>query len=420
MAKAGMLAYLNTEGLALKEIEQQINSIQSVLRPNQVYGVGLAHQSANSELEMQLVELYLQKGIKNIEATDFLQLTEALVYFHVSGLATNQEGNIIRHHRILAKIDRPEVAEEFMRPAPEKILNRLFKTGKITLATLELAKQVPISEDICVVAGTAGITESRSAMDLFPFIQRQSKLIQEKYQYATPIRIGLAGCIGTPQAALSAFIMGADFIVTDTINQCTVEAGTSEAVKDLLEQMTVQDTACAPIGGLLEVRTIAQVLRKGVFFPVRANKLYQLYQQHDSLSTIPTKTVAQLERSYFKKSLSQIWQEIKKRLQQAGQAKEIIKAEQFPKHKMALVFDSYFEYSSNMAIAGNIEHQENFQIPARPALGSFNQWMKGTKLEKWRNRHVDEIGKVLMEKTGVLLQNRLQQFSKNQNLDLTL
>lgn len=64
-----------------------------------------------------------------------------------------------------------------------------------------------------------------------------------KFHYDKSIRIGAAGGIGTPEAAASAFILGADFIMMGSINQCTVEAGTSDLVKDLLQDMNIQDTA---------------------------------------------------------------------------------------------------------------------------------------------------------------------------------
>ena len=47
-----------------------------------------------------------------------------------------------------------------------------------------------------------------------------------RYRYTKAIRVGAAGGIGTPEAAAAAFVLGADFILTGSINQCTVEAGT--------------------------------------------------------------------------------------------------------------------------------------------------------------------------------------------------
>lgn len=89
-------------------------------------------------------------------------------------------------------------------------------------------------------------------------------------------------------------------------------------------------------------------------------------------------------------------------------ASEIEKAERNPKHKMALIFRWYFGYSSRLALQGNVESKVDYQIHCGPALGAFNQWVKGTGLEDWRNRHVDEIGKKLMTETAELLNRRLE------------
>ena len=407
MGKAGMLSFLGTGGMSLENIANDIDVIQANLTDGQPYGMNLLHHLANPELELKTIELFLEKGIKNIEASAFMQMTESLVYYHASGLERNQNKEIIRKHRILAKISRPEVAELFMSPAPEKLLNRLLESGRITEEQATIAKQIPISYDICVEADSGGHTDGGIAMVLLPAIQQLRNDLQEKFGYSKSIRIGLAGGIGTPQSAASAFIMGADFVLTGSINQCTVEAGTSQEVKDLLQAINVQDTEYAPAGDMFEIGAKVQVLKKGVLFPARANKLYKLYTQYNSLEEIPAKTLAQLEKSYFKKPISLIWEETKEYLLKSGKSSEISKAEKMPKHKMSLVFRWYFGHSSRVAFNGDLTNKVNFQIHTGPSLGAFNQWVKGTNLESWRNRHVDEIGEKLMDETASLLQANL-------------
>ena len=53
---------------------------------------------------------------------------------------------------------------------------------------------------------------------------------------------------------------------------------------------------------------------------------------------------------------------------------------------MALVFRSYLGRSSNWANSGDPERQIDYQIWCGPAMGAFNQWVKGTFLEKSENR----------------------------------
>ncbi len=73
-----------------------------------------------------------------------------------------------------------------------------------------------------------------------------------------------------------------------------------------------------------------------------------------------------------------------------------------------MIFRWYFRYSSKLAISGSEHSKVDYQIHCGPALGAFNQWVKGSQLENWRNRHVDEIGKKLMTETAVLLHERMQ------------
>ncbi len=413
MAKAKLLSFIGTGGLTLNQISDEIDTIQSKLSADETYGMNLLHNLNDPNFENQTVALYLNKGIKNIEASAFMQITEALAHFHISGLEQKADGSIINNHKILAKISRPEVAEAFMKPVPEKLVYKLLEKGKITKAQANMSQGLPVSHDICVEADSGGHTDGGVATVLLPSIQRLREEIQKKYNYQKQIRIGLAGGIGTPESAASAFVMGADFVLTGSINQCTVEAKTSNAVKDLLEVINVQDTGYAPSGDMFEIGSKVQVLKKGVLFPARANKLYALYNQYNALEDIPEKTILQLEKNYFKKPISEVWEDTKKHFQSKNRQDEIIKAEQRPRQKMSLIFRWYFGYSSRAAFTGNLDEKVDFQIHTGPALGAFNQWVKGSRLEKWRNRHVDEIGVKLMEETGELLHNRLAEINNH-------
>ena len=415
MSKAKMLSFLGTGGLSLQQISKDIDGIQNALQHNEPYGMNLLHHLNDSDFEMKTVELYLEKGVKNIEASAYMQVTESLVYFHLSGFEKRTDGTAMNKHRVLAKISRPEVAEAFMKPAPEKLMNRLLEAGKVTKEQIDMAKNHPISYDICVEADSGGHTDAGVATVLLPAIQRLREDIQKQHRYQKSIRVGLAGGIGTPESAASAFVMGADFVLTGSINQCTVEAKTSDAVKDLLEGINVQDTGYAPSGDMFEIGSKVQVLKKGVLFPARANKLYALYSQYNALEDIPQKTILQLEKNYFKKTISEVWEDTKNHFKEQGKGEEIIKAEQRPRHKMGLIFRWYFGFSSRMAFSGNLDNKVDFQIHTGPALGAFNQWVKGSELERWRNRHVDEIGEKLMEATGELLHNTLIKINQNQN-----
>ncbi len=415
MGKAKMLGFLGTAGMSLREMEENIQYIQNNLTNGEAYGMNLLNDITDVSFEMKTVELYLKYGVRNIEAAAYMQMSEPLVYFRLKGIRKSADGKVICDHKIVAKISRPEVAEAFMRPAPEKFVNKLLNAGLITTEQAALSKLVPMSYDICVEADSGGHTDGGVALVLLPAIQRLREDIQKEYAYSKSIRVGLAGGIGTPQAVACAFVMGADFVLTGSINQCTVEAGTSDEVKTMLQEINVQDTDYAPAGDMFEIGAKVQVLKKGVLFPARANKLYALYNQYNSLEEVPVKTMEQLEKNYFKKPLATIWEETKAYKINKGDLAEINKAEQNPRHKMAMIFRWYFAYSTKLAFQGDMNEKVNFQVHTGPALGAFNQWVKGTELEHWQNRHVDKIGILMMEEAAKLLSQRVKQIVEINN-----
>ncbi|MCP1426492.1 trans-AT polyketide synthase/acyltransferase/oxidoreductase domain-containing protein [Paenibacillus sp. DS2363] len=407
VGQSGMMGFLGTGGLSLKQIEEGIDYIQHHLQDGQAYGLNLLHQMTHPEREEEQVNLLLRKGVNTVEASAFMGVTPALIKYRAHGLKRSSDGRVSATNRIIAKVSRPEVAEAFLSPAPEFMVEKMLKENKITSVQAELLKKVPIAEDLCLEADSGGHTDAGVAYVMLPAMVRLRNTMMEKYGYSKEVRIGAAGGIGTPEAAAAAFLLGADFIVTGSINQCTVEAATSDAAKDLLQDMNIHDTEYAPAGDMFEIGAKIQVLRKGVFFPARANKLYDLYRQHDSLNDISEKNKQQLEKKYFKKTFDEVYRQVV----QYRSSEEIQKAEQNPKYKMALVFKWYFAHSTKLAMEGTAGHQVDYQIHCGPALGAFNQWVKGTNLEDWRNRRVAEVGIKLMGDTALVLQERLKQLA---------
>ena len=414
MGKAGMMGFFGTGGLSVPAIETAISTISTALG-EKPYGMNLLHTPDNLEKEEALVDVYLKHGVRSIEASAFMQMTPALVKYRLAGIYKQDNGEITSQNKIMAKLSRPEIAEIFFSPAPERIINRLLEAGKITQEQAALVQNLPMADAVCVEADSGGHTDQGVAYVLMPAILQLRTAMAAKYGYDKTVFVGAAGGIGTPEAAAAAFILGADFILTGSINQCSVEAGTSDLVKELLAQINVQDTDYAPAGDMFEFGSKVQVLRKGVFFPARANKLYELYKQYSSLEAIDEKSKEQIEKLYFKKSFATIYQETKTYWQQRGELEQIEKAEKNPKHKMALIFRWYFGYSNHAALTGNEADKVNFQIHTGPALGAFNQWVKGSELENWRNRHVDKIGIKLMSATALLLNERFKSLTQLQN-----
>lgn len=407
IGKAGMMGFFGTGGLELNRIEQAIRRIQKELHHGESYGMNLLYQLGNPHLEEKTIDLYLKYGVRNVEAAAYMQISPALVKYRLKGLERDAGDEIKVTNRIIAKISRPEIAKIFLRPAPERIVTKLLSEDKITKEQADLSKKIAMADDLCVEADSAGHTDQGIMMILVPTIIRLRNEMARKYAYTKRIRVGAAGGIGTPEAAAAAFILGADFILTGSINQCTAEAGISDAVKDILQELNVQDTGYAPAGDTFELGSKVQVVKKGLFFPVRANKLYELYRRYDSVDEIDERTRHELEEKFFKRTFDSIYAETKEYYSKHLPG-EIEKAERNPKQKMALIFRWYFAHALGLALEGDMENKVDFQIYCGPALGAFNQRAKETEIENWRNRHADEIAERLMQETAMFLNDRIK------------
>lgn len=408
MARAGYLSFYGAGGMTLAKIEAALQQIQAALPNGEAYGVNLLANPASGAQEMALVDVLLRHGVRHVEASAFIQITPALVKFRLTGATVGSDGKVVARNRVIAKLSRPEVAAHFLRPAAPEMVARLLASGAISAQEAALAGQLPVASDLCVEADSGGHTDMGVMTVLLPTMIRLRDQAQQQYQFAPPVRVGAGGGIGTPESAACAFLLGADFIVTGSINQCTVEAGTSAAVKDMLQEMQVQDCAYAPAGDMFEIGSRIQVLKRGVLFAVRANRLYDLWRSHGALEQIDADLRREIQERYFRRSFDEVYAETKAFYLQAHPP-AIDKAERDPKARMALIFRWYFVHTMRMALKGEGERVD-YQIHTGPALGACNLWLQHGSLRHWRARHVDLLAAELMQATADYMARRLQIF----------
>jgi trans-AT polyketide synthase/acyltransferase/oxidoreductase domain-containing protein len=409
MARSGLLGFFGAGGLAPRAIEEALVFLKRSLAGGETFGVNLLCTTGDPGREEATVDLLLRHGVTLVEASAYIAVSPALVRYRVKGLRRRPDGGVERRHRVIAKVSRPEVARVFLEPPPARIVQALLARGEVSGEEADCARDVPMADDLCVEADSAGHTDHGVAYALLPFIIRLRDEAVRARGYPTTVRVGGAGGIGTPEAVAATFLLGADFVLTGSINQCTLEAGTSDAVKDMLQAASVQDTGSAPSGDMFELGAEVQVLRKGVLFPARANRLLELYRRHGSLDELDPSTRRQLEQKYFRCAIGDVYERC---LSFFGpDSAEIRRAVRDPRHKMALVFRWYLGMSTQWAISGDRERVTDYQVHCGPALGAFNQWVRGTPLEQWRNRHADDIGVQVMGAAAELLASRLQRFA---------
>jgi trans-AT polyketide synthase, acyltransferase and oxidoreductase domains len=401
MSRGGMLAFFGAAGLAPNVIEAAIDRLSASL-PDTAYGFNLIHSPNEPDLEAAVAELYLRRGIKLVEASAYLGLTLPIVRYRVRGIYQDQAGRIVTPHRVIAKVSRVEVASKFFTPPPAEMLRELLTAGEITQAQAELAGHIPMAQDVTAEADSAGHTDNRPAITLVPTLLALRNRFQEQYDYSQPLRVGAAGGIATPASAAAAFTMGAAYVATGSVNQACVESGSSDVVRQMLAEAEQADTIMAPAADMFEMGVKVQVLKRGTMFAMRAAKLYELYRTYEGLEKIPAADRAMLEKTIFRATLDEIWSQTRTFFQQRDPT-QIRRAEKDAKHRMALVFRWYLGQSSRWANHGEPTRKIDYQIWCGPAMGAFNEWTRGSFLERPENRRVVTVAMNILHGAAVLL-----------------
>jgi PfaD family protein len=401
MARAGMQGFFGAAGLSLTAIESAIDRLARNIG-NLPYGFNLIHSPNEPDLESAVVDLYLRRNIRLVEASAYLDLTLPIVRFRVQGIRRDPDGRVIAPNRVIAKVSRVEVAGKFMSPPPPPMLRTLLERREITPEQAELAGHIPMAQDITAEADSGGHTDNRPSITLIPTMLALRDRMQARYEYVRPLRVGAAGGIAMPASAAAAFAMGAAYVLTGSINQACLEAGTSDAARSMLAEAEQADTMMAPAADMFEMGVKVQVLKRGTMFPMRAAKLYELYRTHTSLENIPVAERATLEKTVFRAPLEEVWRQTRDFFQERD-PRQIERAERDPKHKMALVFRWYLGQSSRWAKSGEPSRKIDYQIWCGPAMGAFNEWTKGSFLEKTENRRVAVVAMNILYGAAVML-----------------
>ncbi|MGD0751030.1 MAG: PfaD family polyunsaturated fatty acid/polyketide biosynthesis protein [Anaerolineales bacterium] len=389
LGKAGLLGSFGAGGVSLGSIETAIQKIKAAL-PEGPYAFNLLNSPNEPLLEARVVELYLKHQIRVIEASAYLALTAPLVQYRVAGLSQGSNGQVVIGNRIIAKLSRLEMAQRFLDPAPADLLAQLVQTNKITPLQAQLAQKVPMADDITVEADSGGHTDNRPLICMLPAFIALRDQVQEIRQYIQSVRIGAAGGIGTPEAALAAFTLGAAYVVTGSVNQSCLESGASEHTRNLLGQMEMADVAMAPAGDMFEMGVRVQVLKRGTMFAMRAQKLYELYTRYGAWEEVPQQEREKIEKTVFKRDFESIWDDTVKFFMERD-PRQVERGNANPKDKMALVFRWYLGLSSRWSVAGEKGREMDYQIWTGPSMGAFNNWVKATYLEAPQNRHVVDL-----------------------------
>ncbi|MEU2587065.1 ACP S-malonyltransferase [Streptomyces avermitilis] len=377
-AKAGLLGVLGTGGLTLAEVERQLRDLDL----GGAFGVNFLYRHGAPEQEAALVDLLLRHGVNLVETSGFPLITEDLVRFRLKG------------GRILAKVSRTDVAAAFLAPPPERLVARLLAAGLVTAAEAAAAQSRPMADDLCVEADGGWVCGTADPLTLLPAVLR---LRDEAALPGPRVHVGCAGGIGTPEAAAAAFVLGADFVLTGSVNQCSAEAATSDQVKDLLQQTQAYDVDTAPWIDLFELGVRSRYVKRGLLFPARANRLYELWRRHASYGELDDDTRTQILDRY---------------LGGAYRPPAVPAPGADARAELAALFRGYFARGHRLAVTGDQQAKVDYLVHCGPAMGAFNQAVAGTALHPWRARTVEAISDFLMDGAAAHITARLRSFDE--------
>ncbi|MGW4463795.1 ACP S-malonyltransferase [Micromonospora sp. NPDC004704] len=350
LSDAGLLGFFGAGGLDTAAIRAALVELRGVPR------YGMAWPGGRDE--RSLCDLYLVHDVRQVEVSGPLgAVSPQLVRFrYADGL-----------RRVLVRITDPATATRFLRPPDPAVVRALVDEGLLDANAAASAARLPVATDLAAEG---------DALALVP------ALVAQRDREAPTVRIGVAG-VGTPAAVAAAFALGADFVVTTTVNQCTPEAATSDAAKDLLGTLDVTDTRDAPDPELFELGARSRVAHKGTLFAARAEELYRLYLRHDRLEDLSAQERVALERTHFGRPL----EVVRESLGVVGRD---------AKHGLALVFAAYCREATAAALRGTPGQRLNYRVPASADIGAFNRLVDSEPLADWRTRHADAVAERLM------------------------
>ena len=179
MGRAGMLGIFGAAGLPLGQVEAAIDRLEGPL-PR---GFNLIHSPNDPALESAVVDLYLRRGVRLVEASAYLDLTLPVVRYRLKGLRRDPSGRVVAPNRVMAKVSRVEVASKFLAPAPERLLRELVGSGEISEDQAAMASEISMADDLTAEADSGGHTDNQAAVVLLPTMLALRDRLQRQYGF---------------------------------------------------------------------------------------------------------------------------------------------------------------------------------------------------------------------------------------------
>jgi trans-AT polyketide synthase/acyltransferase/oxidoreductase domain-containing protein len=386
LAAAGSLGFVGGRGTRSAGLRDAIARARALGGPALRFGVSVAHDATSPGEEAAIFELLAHSDVAMVELIGHPYPTPALIRYRFAG--AHERG---APRRVLARFGHPDVADELIRPPSPKSLQALLAAGQLSAADAALAQHHPAVDHLAIDC-ESGPASPALVLSLLPWVRARADRAAVEHGLARAARVGVASGVGTPEAAAALFGLGAAFLVLGTIGHCTIEAATSPEVKRMLQGVGVADCAFAPTAEMFEAGGVASVLKRGLLFAPRAQRLAETFQHHETMAQIASPQRRVLE-GYLQRDLDEVANELANELaRDPGGAPG-----NDGRRTMARVFRWYVDQAAGWAVRGELARRVDFNVPCEPALGALNQWLRGGELEAWDRRSVSAITERILD-----------------------
>lgn len=401
LADSNILGYLGTKGLDIHETNRLLEDALNMVGLEKI-GVHVSCDVLKPEYSNQQLKLMIDKDIRRLQLSGYQRPDEWIYEYRIRNIRYSEKHKVVSPYKLLVCVNNLKAAEEFLKPIDKDYIKKMIELNKLTQIEAEMVAALPVCDDICI--DNTGIGAGG-----FGWISSIKKLIDRictPHSLKKRVRVGICGGIGNPQMLAMAFFAGADFVMTGTINQCTVEAETSTHVKDLLQAAKENDFAFVPADDLFEFGEKMSVLKRGTLYPTRAQKVYDIYSKYASVDEISETDTKLLTEKYFGIGLQEMYQRI---MGIVSETERILISEQ-SKYKLGLIMKGYLQACFHQAQAGEKATEINYGIAVECDMADINRWLQGTDIEHWNRRSIDIIAKRIMEEGEEYLKDTCQQY----------
>ncbi|MGY0236825.1 hypothetical protein [Longispora urticae] len=217
LGKAGLLGFYGAEHMPLAAVVAALDELRDT-----PFGMELP-----AGRESELVDRYLDAGVRCVDATGYTEPTPDLLRYRFSAGPRQLLVNVASPAAALPFLLPPESAA-WTGPDPESAAwagpDPAPRPGSV-------APGLPVATDIAVLGGN---------------VAHLLALVRLRDRLGSPTRIGYGGGLGTREGVAAAFVLGADFVVAGSVNHPTPEAGATDEVRDALAALDV--ATGSPVG----------------------------------------------------------------------------------------------------------------------------------------------------------------------------